>query len=54
MRNLVDLISESVRLHHDLVAVKIQDNTITYQELLDKAMQVATALKNQGANNMTP
>jgi non-ribosomal peptide synthetase component F len=50
MRNLVGLISESVRLHHDLVAVKIQDNTITYQELLDKAMQVAAALKNQGAN----
>ena len=50
MRNLVGLISESVRLNHDLVAVKIQDNTITYQELLDKAMQVAAALKNQGAN----
>jgi len=50
MRNLVDLISESVRLHHDLVAVKIQDNIITYQELFDKAIQVADALKNQGAN----
>ena len=36
MINLVGLISESARLHHDLVAVKIQDNTITYQELLDK------------------
>ena len=50
MSNLVDLMAESVRLNHDLVAVKIQDNTITYQELLDKAKQVATALKNQGAN----
>ena len=50
MSNLVGLISESARLHHDLVAVKIQDNTITYQELLDKARQVATALKNHGAN----
>jgi len=50
MSNLVGLMSESARLNHDLVAVKIQDNTITYQELLDKAKQVATALKNQGAN----
>jgi amino acid adenylation domain-containing protein len=50
MSNLVGLISESARLHHDLVAVKIQDNTITYQELLDEARQVAAALKNHGAN----
>jgi len=50
MRNIAGLISESVRLHHDRVAVKIQDDTITYQELLDKATQVAAALKEQGAN----
>ena len=50
MSNLLSLISESVRLHHDLVAVKIQDETITYQELLDKARQVAKAIKNNSAN----
>ena len=50
INHLVELISDSVKLHHALVAVKIQDDTITYQELLDKATQVAIALKENGAN----
>jgi amino acid adenylation domain-containing protein len=50
VNSLAQLISDSAKLYSNRVAVKIQDEEITYKELLEKATQVANTLKEHGAN----
>ena len=48
--SLAQAIVESAKQHPEKIAIKIKNETLTYSELLCKSSQVASALKEQGAN----